>query len=251
MQLKKYIRLLIKKRDNYATLGNDAYYERFCIKKDENGKYKITNYYLLEKAYQKAWDNRDFEINKFWTRAAYFWGFIVLVFGAFITVLTSDDKCKAVSELSLELYLIAIGLLFSIAWYLVIKGSKCWQENWEAHIDFLEDYVSGPLYKTVYYKGQRFYSVSKINELLALLVVLVWLSLFIQYYYEHFIISFEFHLIDFQATLTLYLTLTFALAMRFGYALGGYNAEKNGFIDRFSEPPSSKKSNTVCKKTTS
>ncbi|MGH8568044.1 MAG: hypothetical protein ACREXU_08475, partial [Gammaproteobacteria bacterium] len=31
----------------------------------------------------------------------------------------------------------------------VNRGSKFWQENWENHVDLLEDQIMGPLYKTV------------------------------------------------------------------------------------------------------
>jgi hypothetical protein len=71
--------------------------------------------------------------------------------------------------------------LFCLSWYLVIRGSKEWQRNWEAHIDHLEEYVSGPIYKTLYYSGKRFYSVSKLNEVMALVICIVWCGLFYQY----------------------------------------------------------------------
>lgn len=61
------------------------------------------------------------------------------------------------------LILISLGLIFSVAWTLAISGSKHWQENWEKHIDILEDYITGPLYKTIYY-SKLFYSVSKVNK---------------------------------------------------------------------------------------
>ncbi|WP_396632373.1 hypothetical protein [Maribacter sp. R86514] len=232
-KIQKLISPIFRKRYVYNILDDEMYFKSFGVEKDETGEYKAENNDLLEKAYQKAWDNRDFEINKFWTRAAYFWGFIVLIFGGLITLLTSKSNETAIN-LRLDLYLIALGLLFSIAWYLVMKGSKSWQENWEAHIDYLENFISGPLYKTVHYKGNRFYSVSKINELLALLVILVWLSFFIQYFSENFVVSLNLKLIDYQATLTFWITLGFASSMRFGYALGIYDAKKNGFIDRWS-----------------
>ncbi|WP_298782677.1 hypothetical protein [uncultured Polaribacter sp.] len=232
-KLKKLISQIFRKRVTYKVLDNDVYFKSFGVVKDETGEYKVIDKEILGKAYQKAWENRDFEINKFWTRAAYFWGFIVLIFGGLITLLTSDNSEKAI-DLRLDLYLISLGLLFSIAWYLVMKGSKSWQENWEAHIDFLENFISGPLYKTIHYKGNRFYSVSKINELLALLVILVWLSFFTQYYSENFTICLNFNLIDYQATLTFIITLGFASSMRFGYALGIYKAKEHGFLDRWS-----------------
>jgi hypothetical protein len=69
--------------------------------------------------------------------------------------------------------------VFSVGWYLVNRGSKAWQKNWEAHVDLLEDEVIGPLYKTTInrYKYELMdpvdafpFSVSKINQLLSLFV---------------------------------------------------------------------------------
>ena len=59
------------------------------------------------------------------------------------------------------LVLACLGFIFSVAWILVNKGSKHWQENWENHIDLLEDSVTGPLHKI--YKHNVSYSGSKVN----------------------------------------------------------------------------------------
>ena len=63
------------------------------------------------------------------------------------------------------------------------RGSKYWQENWEKHVDYLENYSSGKLYKYVK-SGQGInrkdmldpypYSVSKINSLLGLYIFAIW-----------------------------------------------------------------------------
>ena len=42
-----------------------------------------------------------------------------------------------------------LGLLTAIANVLSARGSRFWQENWEKHIDMLEDEFEGRLYKTV------------------------------------------------------------------------------------------------------
>ncbi|WP_165748442.1 hypothetical protein [Cellulophaga sp. Z1A5H] len=225
--------LVYRKRDTYEVLDETQYLKSFGIVKNKKGKYKAKDRALLEKAYERAWANRDFEINKFWTRAAYFWGFIVLIFGGLITLLTSEHNESTVN-LRLDLYLVALGLIFSLAWYLVILGSKSWQENWEAHIDHLENFVSGPIYKTIHYKGKRFYSVSKINEILALLVIIMWLALFIQYYIQNFDFTMEITSIDIQASLTFVITVIFSFSLRFGYSLGRYKAKKSGFLNRWS-----------------
>jgi hypothetical protein len=73
------------------------------------------------------------------------------------------------------------------AWFLVNKGSKFWQENWENHVDRLEDYTIEPLYKIVIHKRkqsllpikeQLAISVSKINIYCSAFVFLIWLLLF-------------------------------------------------------------------------
>ncbi|HAO07224.1 MAG TPA: hypothetical protein DCQ50_09580 [Chryseobacterium sp.] len=141
----------------------------------------------IKEAYERAWHNRDFEIDKFWSRAAYFWTFIAVIFGVYFALVTFDAKDKAAifTEIKtkfpyFELYIICIGLIFSFAWKYVIIGSKRWQENWEMHIDYLEDYVTGPLYKTVFRKG-RFYSVSKINLILSNIIIVVWIAILYSY----------------------------------------------------------------------
>jgi len=223
--------LLIKKRVFYAPLDNDEYLKRFGITK-EGHKLIIKDKDLLEKAYAKAWENRNFEIDKFWTRAAYFWGFIVLIFGGYITLLTSEHSQKAI-DMHIDLYLLLLGFLFSLSWYLVIRGSKCWQENWEAHIDNLEDLISGPLYRTIHYSGRRYYSVSKLNEIMALVVILVWCSFFFNYVNNNLIFTMNINEIDFQRTLPIVATIIFAFVLRFGYCAGDYKSDNKKFFDRW------------------
>jgi MFS family permease len=136
---------------------------------------------LHKRAWKKAWEIRSFEIDKFWIRSAFFWGFIALIFGAFVTVATGKNNQFAIS-MHLDLFLILMGIIFSVAWLLVILGSKRWQENWERHIEKLEDSITGPLYKTIYHNPKKgFYSVTKINTILALVVIIAWVLFFFQY----------------------------------------------------------------------
>jgi hypothetical protein len=131
-----------------------------------------------EKALDRAWTTRNFEIDKFWQRSKFFWSFIGLVFGAFGAVKTKTVNMRDFLPY-LDLYLIFLGGIVSVAWLLVIRGSKCWQENWEKHIECLEDAITGPMYKTVYCKDIKFYSVSRINEILAWVVIVIWFLLLI------------------------------------------------------------------------
>ncbi|MBI4189682.1 MAG: hypothetical protein HY525_03995 [Betaproteobacteria bacterium] len=139
---------------------------------------------LLSDTLHVALDIRKFEIDLYWKRAGYFWTLIGAAFAGYFLLNKADspfpDSIFVVS---------CVGFLVSFAWYLVNRGSKYWQTNWERHVDLLEDEVVGPLYKTTLAKeefrlvrlhdGYPF-SVSKINQLVSLYVALVWLGLLIK-----------------------------------------------------------------------
>src|SRR5215472_13152802 len=97
------------------------------------------------RALDLALDIRKFEIDLYWKRASYFWTLIAGSFAGYFVVQTSkpDDVRR-----SLVLLVSCLGFLLSLGWYLVNRGSKYWQENWERHVDLLETKIVGPLYKT-------------------------------------------------------------------------------------------------------
>lgn len=126
------------------------------IPKDDKSK--------LEKAYEQASKIREFEIELYWKRAGYFWAFIVSIYTAFFSVQKEFyyDKDSGFTHGKLPLLVLsALGFFFCLAWLCSSYASKHWQENWENHIDLLEDYVTGPLYKI--YRAGKSFSVSKIN----------------------------------------------------------------------------------------
>ena len=101
-----------------------------------------------EKALEFALDIRKFEIELYWKRATYFWAFIAISLAGFGSLLAAKEiRCDEKGEALLTAS--CLGLVFSVAWYFVNRASKLWQENWEKHVDLLEDEVIGPLYKTV------------------------------------------------------------------------------------------------------
>lgn len=203
--------MIIKDSIKYESTKDIPYLESFgVILKD--GEFIVDDRKKLERAYDKAWENRDFEINKFWTRAAYFWGFLVLIFGAYFS---NYDKSGEHNQY-LSFYIICIGLIFSFAWTYVIRESKRWQENWEIHIDRLEDYVSGPLYKTINSKGKTFYSVSKINEILSQLIIIVWFTFLTEYLIKHFFIDKNLSFSDLRILVGLVLTFYFVYRIVYG-----------------------------------
>jgi hypothetical protein len=143
-------------------------------------------------ALASALDNRKFEIDLYWRRATYFWTLIgasLVAYGA-----AQALKAPAVGR-DLSVFVSCLGFVFSFAWYCANRGSKQWQENWENHVDLLEDEITGPLYKVVLRRTQARgildhlspvltgpgpYSVSKINQLVSVYVSLLWIGLAIR-----------------------------------------------------------------------
>jgi hypothetical protein len=131
-------------------------------------------------ALQEARENRKFEIEMYWKRATYFWAFIAAAFAGYFFI---QDKSNSQT---ISFVTACLGFIFSLAWYFVNRGSKYWQQNWELHVDLLEDGISGPIYKTVVQpsmfsfcqpSGAYPFSVSKINQLLSMFVTAIWLVL--------------------------------------------------------------------------
>lgn len=131
---------------------------------------------LREEALKYAHDIRKFEIELYWKRATYFWTFIAAAFAGYFALQKDGDYAN--------LYVVCgLGFTFSLALYLVNRGSGAWQRNWEAHVDLLEDAITGPLYKTLInrrtYKLLHLaepyaFSPSRINNLLSLSITVVW-----------------------------------------------------------------------------
>lgn len=152
-------------------INSDEYNDFFS---DKNGK-----------ALEKALETRKFEIDLYWRRATYFWTFIGATFGGFFVAYASTSTRRQ----DLLVILCCLGVVFSFAWFCVNKGSKYWQENWEKHVDLLEDDTIGPLFKTLLTRndemscgdwvknvitGPQALSVSKINQLISLFVFVLW-----------------------------------------------------------------------------
>jgi hypothetical protein len=140
------------------------------------------------KALEHALDIRKFEIGLYWKRATYFWAFIGATFAGYGLIQVSNLQKHS----DLSVIFACLGVLFSFAWFCVNRGSKHWQENWESHVDMLEDDVIGPLYKVVFRRhkpkgfrkrfshlitGSSPLSVSRINQIISLYVFLIWIIL--------------------------------------------------------------------------
>lgn len=160
------------------------------IETTQNGQNEYQKWFNGKEAeaLEQALDIRKFEISLYWKRATYFWTFIGATMAGFLAVQALD----AANKKELSVVLSCLGLVFSFAWFLVNRASKFWQENWEKHVDLLENKSVGPLYKVILSKnnskstgsilknivtGSSKLSVSKINQIISLYVSFVWFVL--------------------------------------------------------------------------
>jgi len=121
---------------------------------------------------------RKFEIERFWQRSLFFWGFIGAAFVAYAALY---DKRQDL----LPLLIACFGLVCSVAWALQNRGSKYWQEAWEQKVEVVEtDVLGAPLFsnreplKAKGPWGAAEFSVSKLAIALSYFTVLIWAALF-------------------------------------------------------------------------
>jgi hypothetical protein len=120
-----------------------------------------------------AHEIRKFEIDLYWRRATYFWGFQIVLFAALGYIISKASEDWLINFIVCVLAL--LGFSVSLGWEWANHGSRFWQRNWERHIDFLEDQFTGRLYKTILAeKGFPLYSVSRVNNKISLLFVIAW-----------------------------------------------------------------------------
>jgi len=129
---------------------------------------------MRKAALKRAYELPNFEIEHYWKRATYFWGFQLAVFAGFGLLWRLEPS--DIGWMPIAIALAGIGVLTGIANALSAHGSRFWQENWEKHIDFLEDEIEGRLYKTVWLKhGRGSYSVSRLNQFLSWYIPVFWM----------------------------------------------------------------------------
>jgi hypothetical protein len=182
----------------------------------------------IEKAYNRAWEAKNFEIENYWKRANYFWAFQVASFAGYFSVLSSE---KLEENPQISFVVICIGLVTAFAWSFTNRGSKTWQRHWEIHVDMLEEKITGPLYKTV--TSNKTFSVSKINDIVSRFFIMTWFILGTKYFIE--LITFNpkyIAQIDYVVILSTIGTIYFVCAMYFGHGRGLFGKRKVKFYKR-------------------
>ena len=149
---------------------------------------KSDNSLTLEKLLERAYDIRKFEIELYWKRASYFWGFLIATFTAYFII---SDSTRFASKSKFELLVVCIGFIFSLSWYLVNRGSLFWQYNWERMIEGIEESLEVnyykvnliPKYKSYHLFSAHPYSLGRINIMVSFFVCIIWLTLIMFYFF--------------------------------------------------------------------
>lgn len=138
-----------------------------------------------ERAFQTSLDTRKFEIDLFWKRSLFFWGFIASAFVAFAELYKDGSNYAIV--------IAGFGCICSLVWTLANRGSKFWQENWETKVAKLEDNLVGNLFKDVEGVQKKFillraqkYSVSKLAISLSDYVLIIWVGITLTLAFKNF-----------------------------------------------------------------
>jgi len=128
------------------------------------------------KRFEVAVQIRNFEIDLFWKRSLFFWGFIAAAFAGYATLRGKNAD--------LSLVVACFGMVCSCAWTLLNRGSKYWQEAWETKVERYEEPVVGALFAKEedrqdkgWWLASRKFSVSKLAIALSDYVLLLWFAL--------------------------------------------------------------------------
>ena len=211
------------RRDGLTALTREEYFARL-----------LADPRRAERAFEKAWAVRNFEIEMYWKRAMYFWAFITSAFVAYFGLMSGAAARNATSARSHpEIFLVVcLGFVLSFAWLLTNRGSKQWQRHWELHLELLEDEVTGPLYKTVH--PEKTYSVSKINELVSAIVAFAWVLLGVKYLVDLELFPFGSRF-DWFVLTSMVATIAITMAMTLGYGRGRFGAREFRMFARFAD----------------
>ena len=141
----------MKRKVSDCEIGNrDEYLEKLGLKKtdvskdddlDESAVQKLKETDPQFRAWKTAWENRKFEIEMYWRRAAYFWVFIAAIYTAFFNVLKmcveKKIECNTLKcfQAVMLVVLAFLGFVFCLGFFLQNIGSKQWQTNWEYLIE--------------------------------------------------------------------------------------------------------------------
>lgn len=158
------------------------------------------NKVTLKEVRETFYHLRDFEISNLWQRSVFLTAFLVLLFTGYGYVVSSMLKNEFVNILIFSEICCGIGLAgfaFSIIWIMMAKGSKAWYEIYERRISDIEkenelgipekyrmgsDMRPWSLDSNIFTKKAGKYSVSKLNIIIGIILLLIWFFVCVIHY---------------------------------------------------------------------
>lgn len=104
--------------------------------------------------YKEAWKGRNFEISHLWQRSVFLAAFMLAVasaYGAVILKMYFPENCNCASSTCIQhgiaLGICCLGMVLSLLWIMMAKGSKYWYERYESSIDWFVS--SSDIFKSI------------------------------------------------------------------------------------------------------
>ena len=162
--------------------------------------------------YKGLWKCRDFELEHYWQRAMFLTAFLLACYAGYGTLIVQYVTSEKVqlpfwAANGIAFGICMVGMLLSLLWIMMAKGSKAWYENYEEAINAFvkryednEDAFKGDLAKVAGFRirdvkefqepessdwlwnsiGGK-YSVSRINVAIGHLSTLIWMVLILMH----------------------------------------------------------------------
>lgn len=130
---------------------------------------------ILKEAYDKAHQIRQYEVGLYWQRNTYYWTMLSVLLVTFGFCFSHYIDEKKNIWLYSSFALSTLGFMLSFLFLALCRTGSFWQKNWENHIEILEPFFSGNLYKTVFTQSGARFSIGLLNELTICIIIICWL----------------------------------------------------------------------------
>lgn len=120
--------------ERYLSRAGQSIFTAFAATRGES----IPDLPQKAKAFDIAHENRKLEIQLFWQRSLFFWGFVAASLIAYAQTIKDNQHYSIVFAL--------FGLVCSVVWSRGNRGSKYWQEYWEKKVNFFQHYTTGTIF---------------------------------------------------------------------------------------------------------
>jgi hypothetical protein len=133
---------------------------------------------IKEIRFEAALKCRELEIELFWRRGLFFWGFVAATFVGYIA---AKEKAP-----SFTIPMASFGVVCALAWCLANRASKFWYESWESKVLKAYPEVAQPLFGELeerkdsgWWLSARHFSASKLAIGLSDYVFLLFMSILV------------------------------------------------------------------------